>query len=358
MPKAKRKKKGLPQWTHVPVYYGVRGMITAMQIAGIEPTMRAMRGIGGVWGAAPFNQKRFERAVDNIMWCFPDWDEDRARRYALEAYRHLFMLAAEVSLMPRLLTEDSLGSRVNFDDVSDALSNMLSDRPCLMLTGHCGNWEVMGYTMAVLGFPIHALYRPLDLKPINNWLVETRSRRGLTLVDKFGAARILPRLIEKHVPIGFIADQNAGDRGLMTPFFNRLSSAYKTIGLLAMRFKASIVCGHAVRQGRWSPDAQTFRYRIEIPDVILPEEWEDHPDPLFYITARYRRSIENMVRRAPEQYLWMHRYWKSRPKHERQGKPFPPALRSKLETLPWMTSDDIERVVERSERDARELAAR
>ena len=178
----------------------------------------------------------------------------------------------------------------------------------------------------------------------------------MILVDKFGAARILPRLVDRRMPVGFIADQNAGDRGLMTPFFNRLSSAYKTIGLLAMRYRASIVCGQAVRQGRWSPDAQVFRYRIEIPDVIRPEDWEDHPDPLFYITARYRRAIENMVRRAPEQYLWMHRYWKSRPRHEREGRPFPASLRRKLETLPWLTDADIERIVERSERDARELS--
>ncbi|MCA9311246.1 MAG: hypothetical protein KDA21_08575, partial [Phycisphaerales bacterium] len=88
-PKRKQKKgrKGPPEWTHLPIYYGVRGMGAVMQVAGIEPTMRAMRGIGGVFGGLPFNRKRFDRAVDNIRWCFPDWDEARARRYALEAYR-------------------------------------------------------------------------------------------------------------------------------------------------------------------------------------------------------------------------------------------------------------------------------
>jgi KDO2-lipid IV(A) lauroyltransferase len=83
----------------------------------------------------------------------------------------------------------------------------------------------------------------------------------------------------------------------------------------------------------------------------------DQPDPLFYITARYRRAIEAMVRRAPDQYLWMHRYWKSRPRHERLGREIPASLVTKIEQLPWMTQEDVRRVVEWSRRDAAALAA-
>ena len=62
----------------------------------------------------------------------------------------------------------------------------------------------------------------------------------------------------------------------------------------------------------------------------------DDSDPLFYITARYVRAIEEMARRYPESYLWMHRRWKSRPRHERNGKPMPASLEAKLRELPWV----------------------
>jgi hypothetical protein len=101
----------------------------------------------------------------------------------------------------------------------------------------------------------------------------------------------------------------------------------------------------------------TLRYRLDVVDVIEPSHWEKHPDPLFYITARYRRAIELMVRSAPEQYLWMHRYWKSRPRWETEGTPFPPRLIDKMRTLPWMTEADIAHVVERSARDTSDWAA-
>ena len=91
-------------------------------------------------------------------------------------------------------------------------------------------------------------------------------------------------------------------------------------------------------------------------DVIKPEDWAGQPDPLFYVTARYRRAIEMAVRRAPEQYLWMHRYWKSRPRHERLGRPIPPALLDKVRQLPWITEADIAQITEWSERDTRQFA--
>lgn len=94
-----------------------------------------------------------------------------------------------------------------------------------------------------------------------------------------------------------------------------------------------------------------MRYRIEIEDRIDPEEWEGQPDPLFYITARYRRAIEQSVRKAPEQYLWMHRIWKSRPLHERCDKPFPSLLRAKLEALPWMTQGELDSIIHQSDLD-------
>ncbi len=64
-----------------------------------------------------------------------------------------------------------------------------------------------------------------------------------------------------------------------------------------------------------------------------------------------------MVRTAPEQYLWMHRYWKTRPHHERDNKPFPPRLKEKLEQLPWMTQADLDRILHWSHEDTRTLAA-
>lgn len=374
--------------------------------AGPWPAVEALAAIGGWWGAMPLNRKRFERALLNVRQAFPTWTDAQVQRCGQASYEHIFRLAAEFLYIPRLINEDNWPSHLeipvglrqrpnaqaqaqmvhqtqlfpanieiatgtNADPKVDitmpldeaagagpALDILLSRRRCILLTGHCGNWELLAYIIAAVGFPMHAVYRPLDNPALDQWVRSTRGRRGVTLLDKFGAANRINEVLAEGHPLAFVADQNAGDRGLFVPYFGRLTSTYKAIGLLAIKHNAPVMCAAARRlkgPEAWR-DGGGFRYRMEVTDVIEPDAWKNHPDPLFYITARYRRALEQMVRKAPEQYLWMHRMWKSRPRHERDGKPVPKAQIEKLRTLPWMTAAEIDRVIDDSERSAVEFA--
>ena len=95
-------------------------------------------------------------------------------------------------------------------------------------------------------------------------------------------------------------------------------------------------------------------HELEKNGRILPQvheainEWKEQQDPLYYITARYNKAIEQMISQAPEQYLWLHRRWKSRPAFERAGEPVPKKMIRQLESLPWMTDEELARIVENS----------
>ena len=338
------------------VYLLIRTALAGMGSIPLEPCVEAARGIGRVYAHFPMNRKRVARAERNLAVAYPGWDQEQIREYAGYAYEHLFHLGVEMVHGPRLLTDDGWHRHLDLADVVPAVRTLVSAGPCLLITGHCGNWEMLGYTVAFLGFPMHALYRPLDLAPLDRWVRRTRERRGLTLISKFGAVRRLPPLVAAGVPIGFVADQNGGDRGVFVPFFNRLSSGYKSIGLLAMQFQTSVICAMARRLRPEERTSPGLGYRVELVDCFGPGDWGEHPDPLFYLTARYRRAIELMVRRAPEQFLWMHRIWRSRPRHERLDRRFPAALEEKLRLLPWLSDADVEAIKDHSARDARTLA--
>jgi len=326
---------------------------TAVNVFGLEDSSAAVSNLSALWARSRFNRNRHNRARANIAWAFPDASADWIEHIAVASYEHLFLLAAELATLPRLITPARWHELVELGDIHEALDIFAAGEPAILITGHSGAWEALGFTLGALGVPLNALYRPLNQKPIDDWVRQVRSARGLRLIDKFGATALLPPIIANGECVGFTADQNAGDNGLFTPFFNRLASSYKSIGLLAMRYNMPIVCGMARRL----PARERRRFRIETTDIIRPGDWESQPDPLFYITARYRRAIETMVRNAPEQYLWMHRAWKSRPRHERLGRPFPQSLRRKIQSLPWMTPESLDRIVERSERDAQAIAA-
>ena len=283
----------------------------------------------GQWMYA-LDRRHRDRARRHVALAFDEFDDAQVDAVARASFSHFLKLGVEVLHTPRVLHPDSWTQHLEISDLGPALALLNAGEPAILLTGHLGNWEVLGYVMALLGYDIAAIARPIDNPLINRWLLGIREKRGLQIITKFNATERMLNVLRHGGALGFIADQNAGEKGLFVPFFGHLASSYKSIGLLAMRCRVPIVCGYAHRLG------SRFQYEVGVQDVIRPDDWLGQGDPLFYITARYARAIELMVRRRPDQYLWAHRRWKSRPRHERLGKPMPASLRDKLQTLPWI----------------------
>ncbi|MDZ4754690.1 MAG: lysophospholipid acyltransferase family protein [Phycisphaerae bacterium] len=320
----------LTQWAQYwAQYLALRATCGLMEPYPPDQSIQTARALATVY--ARCSGRRLARASANIARCFPGLARTDIDRIALESVRNMFALfLVDAIVMPKIVHEWSWPDYAELNDFGEALDLLISNEPCIFLTGHVGNWEFLGYFLALIGFRMTAIARPLDNPLVYKWLLQTREASGLKVLTKWGASDELQRIIESGGKIAFIADQNAGDDGVFVPFFNRLASSYKSIGLLAMRYRIPIVAGLARRVGH------RFRYTVETIDIIRPADWEAHDDPLYYITARYNRAIETMIRRAPEQYLWVHRRWKSRPRHERAGDPMPERMRSKLRSLPWM----------------------
>jgi len=334
-----------PSWSNYLAYLAARTVTTLMHGTRVDETMAISAAVARFY--YKIGRSHRKRACRNIASSFPDWSAERVERIAEASFEHMFKLfLADAVVMPRLVTPQSWPLHSRIPHLGSSMDLIVRKQPVIMVTGHIGNWEVLGYTMSVAGYPVHAVARPLDNPFINRWVLDIRERHGMHIITKWGAAPILQKALINNGCVGFIADQNAGADGMFVPFFGRLASTYKSIGLLAMRYKVPVLVGCSLRQG------PNFEFELTMTDRIDPEEWADQPDPLFYITARYNRGFEQMIRSAPEQYLWVHRRWKSRPPHEREGKPFPDRLRRKLEELPWMTQRELDDIVRRSEEEA------
>ena len=320
---------------HFLPYAALRAAASTLHLFSTEGNLRFAAGLGSL--LARVGPARMQRAEANVRRAFPDLSDAEARRIARESLQHMFQLFLVDSLAgPQQLNEHGWARHLEFGKVDATMRLLLEDRPAIFVTGHSGNWEFLGLSLSLLGFRMSALARPLDNPYLDHWLLGMRRRRGLEILVKWGATTEVQRVIESGGRVAFIADQNAGEDGIFVPFFGRLASSYKSVALLALRYRLPIVVGTAIRQG------EQMRYRIETVDRIEPHECEAAPDPIFYCTARFNRAMEQAVRLAPEQYLWIHRRWKSRPIWERQGKPMPDRVRRKLLELPWMRTEDVD----------------
>ena len=295
-------------------YLGLRLASTLMHSWPVEANLAAAEGLGD-W-MYRLDRRHRERALGNLRRSLPHLTERQRERMARQSMRQLFLLFVEVMFTTRLIRIDTFARHVELGDFRQTLKLLMDDRRGLiMLTGHYGNWEVLGYVLATLGFRTVSVARPLDNPHVNAWLLGVRERQGQKIVDKKGATADVTDRLERAGTVCFIADQNAGKKGMFVDFFGRPASTYKSIALLAMRHEVPIVVGYARRLP--GPDGRpAFKFQVGSQDVIHPEDWADEPDPLRYITQRYSAAIEAFVREDPGQYLWVHRRWKTRPKGE------------------------------------------
>ena len=359
----------MPPVLDAPLGVAIRSALGLATIGRVDTTLAAFESLGGAFAGSRLNDRRRDATRARIAFAYPDWHPDRVDACATQVWRYLFRLGSEVQLTSRLIQAGSWMNHIRFQPRFAGLDDVLDGRPGVCVTAHLGNWEIVGPSLSLLGVPMQALYRPLDMQALDRWLRGVRARTGMLLLDKFGALRRLPAILDSGAIPAFVADQNAGERGEYVPFFGRLTSSYRSIAAVAQQRDAVLMCGAVIRDDPPRSlgvddlhDAATGRradslgYTCVMIDAIRPEDWKDQPDPSFYITARWRYNLERLIRLAPEQYFWMHRMWKSRPAFEIERTGFPAELRDKLLALPWLTPGDVDAIAAQSDADAEAIA--
>lgn len=291
-------------------YFCLRVLGTCVQICSIDLALALGRGLGDL--AYLFDKRHRRRAIANLRAAYgPSVSDSWVRQTARGSMQHLGMLVMEVLYTPRLLKVDTASRYINLDNVGVHLRLLVEDQPVIILSGHYGNWELLSFSLATLGFSSYSVARHLPNPYIHEYVFGIREKTGQRILTKKGASATVSEALEKKQIVAFLADQDAGKRGIFVDFFGRKASTFRSIALLAIMYEAPIIVVAATRCGR------RFRYKFHVEEVIYPENWKERDDEVFWITWRYTKAIERAARRCPQQYLWAHRRWKSRPEGEK-----------------------------------------
>ncbi|MCG3178178.1 MAG: Lipid A biosynthesis lauroyltransferase [Phycisphaerae bacterium] len=294
------------------VYVVTRVVAGLIQVAGPAEAKVHARRLARLWWR--LDRKHRNIALTNLRNSFPDWPQDRIERVGRESFERLLCFIIDVLLTPRFVTNHRWQDHIRLVGFEPTLEMLLTPRqPIIMLTAHYGNFEIMGYTLATLGFPTVSVARPIDNPYLNEYILGVRERHGQEILYKKGATGSMQDVLAGNGVLCFIADQNAGHKGQFANFFGRPASTYKSIGLLAIQFRCPIVIGYARQVGTG------LQYEIGVQEMIRPEQWQGQPDELAWITQRYSDAMEAFIRAEPAQYWWIHRRWKSRPPWEKPG---------------------------------------
>ncbi len=301
------------------VYLVVRLVVCVIQALSFRAACRAADGLA--WLLYKLDRRHRLVADDNLRHAFPELtDPVRRDRRVRDVYRHFCLLLMEIIHLPRRLHPQNWRHHLKLLDAPLLVGQLLSGRPLLLVTGHFGNWELGGYVLGLLGFRTHAIARPLDNEHLDAFLRTFRERTGQKILAKHGDFDAMQDLLASGGVLATLGDQDAGERGLFVDFFGRPASTHKAIALMALEYGVPMLVIGTLRTqpGQAPPEGPgvgtPLHYAVVIEDLLLPEDFAAQGKAVPAITQRFTAGLERLIRRAPEQYFWLHRRWKHQPK--------------------------------------------
>lgn len=271
-----------------------------------RPLARAM---GAMVGRAAFRLiPRLRRVgLTNLNLAFPDKTSQQKETILRKMYRNLGWQLAEFCQMSHYTLQQA-SQFIRYEGLENYLAARDRGNGVLVLTGHLGAWELSSFYHSLAGFPMSMVIRRLDNPLVDRFVNRIRCLHGNRVLHKDDFARGLIVSMRAGETVGVLMDTNmTPPQGVFVDFFGRPACTASGIARIALRTGAAVIPGFLL----WEPDEKKYVLYF-LPELTLEKTGDDEQDAITN-TQLFTKTLENVIRRYPEQWLWVHRRWKTRP---------------------------------------------
>ena len=200
------------------------------------------------------------------------------------------------------ITRETVHQWIRYEGLENFTAAHAKGKGVLVATAHLGNWELSAYAHALMTAPMHVVVRPLDNVRLDDFVEKRRALSGNPIIRKKEAAREILGALRRGESVGILIDQNVlANEGVFIDFFGHKASAGTAFVKFAQHTGAAVLPGFAL----WSEQEQRYVLHF-LPEVLMTGDVAED-------TQRMHSRLEEVIRRNPEQWLWLHRRWKTRP---------------------------------------------
>lgn len=261
-----------------------------------------LRGMGLLLYA--FDKRHRKTALENLRASFHEKGNAEITSIAKGVFKNIGSIVAE---MARVFKDGNkwLEKAVVYEGVENLTGAIKKGKGVLIMTGHIGNWEIG----AIVGkdYKLNFVVRTLDNRFLNKIIYNIRTTFNSGVIEKKNAVREILRCLKRNELVAILMDQNTGrDEGVFVDFFGRKACTTPVIATLALRTGAPVLPIFAIREG-------IGKIKIIIGEAIEVIPSGDYQKDIERYTALFTGIIESVIRKYPDQWLWLHRRWKTRP---------------------------------------------
>jgi KDO2-lipid IV(A) lauroyltransferase len=247
----------------------------------------------------------------NLEMAFPEKSRKERARILRGEFRSLGRQLAEMSQFPKY-TLENVDDVVVYDGLENYQEAYARKKGVLFLTAHFGGWELSAFVHSLHGHWIHVVMRPMDNPYVDRLVQSYRTMHGNKMVDKDDFVRGLLAAMKSGEAVGILMDTNmTPPQGIFVDFFGIAACTASGLARIALRTDAAVVPGFTI----W--DESTGKYRLRFDPALTLIRTGDLEADIHANTQMFTKVIEDYVRKYPEQWLWVHRRWKTRPQGER-----------------------------------------
>jgi KDO2-lipid IV(A) lauroyltransferase len=289
-------------------YGGLKAFVTVIRL--IPLNIAVLVGRVMAYTGYHIDKKRRTIARENLRKAYGDDLSDRQiEKIIRDLYQHLASVGIDFIKLPRIVNSSNWQNYFEVEGLEFARKAHEEGKGIIFVTGHVGNWEVLGCVMEFLFHqPVHSIAKHME-NPFSDKLVtKLREDGGQKIIFAENASREIIRVLKHNKLLGILVDQNSKDNSIFVDFFGQKAATTRSAATLALKLGAPIIMLFARRV------AGRYKFKISVSKPIKIEKTGNLEKDVFNLTQRYTTIIESHIRENPHEWLWIHRRWKTRPR--------------------------------------------
>ena len=253
-----------------------------------------------------FPSKFRKRGLRHLKMAYPGKSADELGRILKGVFEHSTMMLVEVLSFPRKIRKYNYTKYVEIKGWELIDQALKGGKGVMFISAHFGNWELIGYIVSMLGHQINTVVRFMPNPAADALLNYSRRFQGQRIIYNDSAVRDMMRALKDNRILALGCDQDARANGIFVDFMGLPSSTVRSPALLHLKFETPLLMLYCYR-----PKPNKFYYTFSFEECVLPKLNPAKAEE--QITQAFTADIERMIRKYPEQWMWIHRRWKTRP---------------------------------------------